>query len=230
MDEEEAEEKSLVPFVLHPAWHGRPIVAMEVDEPHCQNLLQETKCAMTFLSLTPSRVDYSKLPLPRVSSLGDVSLIEDPKSLRKILKLYEQVHPGSSDYLTQCKFFEFKPDDIHYVDSCGEYLHFLAKDYEKCPVDPLARYTKSVIDTVTQSRQGLVQDLIQLCARCAEEPMNITDAFILSVDRLGFNLLACEEREGEEPAWVEIRLPLGRSVRDVPEYLAELNKILDSEE
>lgn len=50
------------------------------------------------------------------------------------------------------------------------------------------------------------------------------------MDRLGFNLLACEEREGEEPAWVEIRLPLGRSVRDVPEYLAELNKILDSEE
>jgi hypothetical protein len=50
MDEEEAEEKTLVPLVLHAAWPGQPIVAMDESEPHCQNLLRETKCAMTVCS------------------------------------------------------------------------------------------------------------------------------------------------------------------------------------
>jgi hypothetical protein len=46
-DAGEAEEKLLVPFVMHPSWPGRPIVAMDQDERHCQNLIQETKCAFT---------------------------------------------------------------------------------------------------------------------------------------------------------------------------------------
>lgn len=46
-DEGEAEEKFLVPYVMHPSWPGHPIVAMEGSESHCANLMHEAKCAMT---------------------------------------------------------------------------------------------------------------------------------------------------------------------------------------
>jgi hypothetical protein len=50
-NDEEAEEKTMVPYVLHPSCPGNPIIAMSDEESHCTNLINEPKCALTVFNL-----------------------------------------------------------------------------------------------------------------------------------------------------------------------------------
>jgi hypothetical protein len=51
----------------------------------------------------------------------------------------------------------------------------------------------------------------------------LIDAFILSLDRIGFNIMAC----CDEDSWIEMRMPFDRVVTDLQEYIVEFNKVFD---
>jgi len=222
-EEEDAEETVSVPYVLLPQWPGSPILAFDQEETHCKNLMIEQKSALTVYNLTPSRIDHTKLPLPRVTTMGQVELIDNPEHIEAISSAFEQTHSVLKEDLSSFKFFHLKIDDLHFVNTVGEYTHIVVPDYLSCKVDPLAKHTKKIIDQI--SSEFSQTDMINLCTNCSDFT-NITDAFILSVDRLGVSLMACEGSD----EWVEMRMPFDRVVTDLKEYNIELVKMFENNE
>jgi hypothetical protein len=223
-EEEDANETISVPYILHPSWPGFPILAFDSEEEHCKNLLTEQKCALTVTNLTPSRIDHTKLPLPRVTTMGRVELITDEQEIESVLQAFEQIHSVSKeDLMNSFKFFQLKIDDLHYVNSMGEYTYLLTTDYLSCKVDPIAKHTKKVIDQI--SKEYSQSDMLKFCRDCSDFA-NLTDAFILSVDRLGVSLMACEGTD----EWVELRMPFERVITDLKEYHIELTKMFENNE
>jgi len=222
-EEEDADETVSVPYILHPYWPGLPILAFDREETHCKNLLIEQKCALTVINLTPSRIDHTKLPLPRVTSMGHVELIDNEEQIEAILQAFVQTHSVSKeDLLSTFKFFQLKIDDLHFVNTMGEYTYIPTADYLSCKADPLAKNTKNLIDQISKDFSQI--DMINLCTNCSDFA-NITDAFILSLDRFGVSLMACEGSE-----WLEMRMPFERVVTDLKEYQIELIKMFENNE
>jgi len=221
-ENDDAEEKTSIPYILHSGWPGNPIIAVNEEDSHYNNLINESKCALTIIPMTPNRIDHTKLPLPRVSLLGDVQLIVNSEQIEDVLSAYVKIHPGSKEYITYYKFFEFIISDLHYVNSLGEYSFYQSNEYESCKVDPIAIHTKKIIDIF--SLEHFQSELIKFCTNCSEFN-NITDAFLVSFDKLGFSIMACEGLE----EWIEMKMPFERVITDLQEYILEMKKIFENE-
>ncbi|GER55933.1 ATP synthase subunit delta [Striga asiatica] len=191
-----------------------------------------------------------KLPA-RVAILGDVVRLEDEKvelaaeSLRDALLAEQRILEESSYSVTgilnssypsltsrsanlqdllqgekQHSIYRFNISSCTYIDRNGGAHEVNPKDIEKSKADPLSSFSMSLIDGVNQNEMRR-RALVLLCITFLNE--NAKDAFLLSIDRKGFDVLGKMKNEG----WKELRFTFNGEARDVHMFC---QKLLEMEE
>ncbi|CAA0811636.1 Unknown protein [Striga hermonthica] len=191
-----------------------------------------------------------KLPA-RVAMLGDVVRLEDEKvelaaeSLRDALLAEQRILEESSYSVTgilnssypsltsrsanlqdllqgekQHSVYRFNISSCMYIDRNGGAHEVNPKDIEKTKADPLSSFSMSLIDGVNQNEMRR-RALVLLCITFLNE--NAKDAFLLSIDRKGFDVLVKMKNGG----WKELRFTFKEDARDVHMFC---QKLLEMEE
>ncbi|KAL8463134.1 hypothetical protein ACS0TY_033082 [Phlomoides rotata] len=195
-----------------------------------------------------------KLPA-RVALVGDVALLEDGKaklateSLRETL-LAEQRAVKESSYAVsgilasshlhstsrianlqeilqsdiQHSVYRFNLSSCTYFDINGEAHAVKLEDIEKSKTDLVARFSVGLIDEINQSEMRR-RALILFCITFLNE--NAKDAFLLSVDRKGFDVLgkilgSVNSDGSREYKWKELRFTFKDEASDVETFCQQL--------
>ncbi|KAH6829555.1 hypothetical protein C2S53_012468 [Perilla frutescens var. hirtella] len=195
-----------------------------------------------------------KLPA-RVALVGDAVLLEDEKarlaseSFRETLladqraveessysvsEIFSSSHPGSTSRSTnleellqgnmQYNLYKFIARSCMYIDINGKAHKVNLEDLEKCKADRLAQFSMSLIDGINRSELRR-RALILFCITFLNE--HAKDAFILSVDRKGFDVLAkvLGSMKGDgsrEYVWKELRFTFKDAASDVETFCQRL--------
>lgn len=195
-----------------------------------------------------------KLPA-RVALVGDAVLLEDEKarlaagSLRETLltdqraveessysvsEIFSSSHLSSTSRSTnleellqgniQYNLYSFIARSCMYIDTNGKAHEVNLEDFEKSKVDRLARFSMSLIDGINQSEVKR-RALILFCITFLNE--NAKDAFVLSIDRKGFDVLAkvlgsVKGDGSREYQWKELRFTFNDVASDVETFCQRL--------
>ncbi|KAI3470718.1 hypothetical protein Pfo_027381 [Paulownia fortunei] len=195
-----------------------------------------------------------KLPA-RVALVGDVVRLEDEKaklaaeSLRETLladhravkeSSYSVSGILSSSYLgstsrsanlqellqgnKQYSVYRFNLSSCMYIDGNGGAHEVNLEDIEKSKADPLSPFSMSLIDGINQSEMRR-RALVLFCITFLNE--NAKDAFLLSVDRKGFDVLAkvlgsVKHDGSREYQWKQLRFTLKHDACDVETFCQQL--------
>ncbi|KAK6145341.1 hypothetical protein DH2020_022161 [Rehmannia glutinosa] len=195
-----------------------------------------------------------KLPA-RVAMVGDVVRLEDEKaelaaeSLRDVIladqrtvkkSSYSVSGILSSSYLgstsrsanlqellqgnKQYSVYRFNLSSCMYIDGNGEAHEVNLEDIEKSKADPLAPFSMSLIDGINQSEMRR-RALVLFCITFLNE--NAKDAFLLSVDRKGFDVLgkvlgSVKNDGSRDYRWKELRFTFKDEARDVETFCQHL--------
>ncbi|KAL3655865.1 hypothetical protein CASFOL_000261 [Castilleja foliolosa] len=195
-----------------------------------------------------------KLPA-RVAMVGDVVRLEDEKatsaaeSLRDTL-LAEQRTVEVSSYSVaeilnssysnsasrsanlqellkgnmQNSVYRLNLSSCLYIDGNGGAHEVKLEDFEKSKADPLSPFSMSLIDGINHSETRR-RALVLFCITFLNE--NAKDAFLLSVDRKGFDVLgkvmgSVKNDGSREYLWKELRFTLKDEARDVETFCRQL--------
>ncbi|XP_057789074.1 uncharacterized protein LOC131005961 [Salvia miltiorrhiza] len=195
-----------------------------------------------------------KLPA-RVALIGDAVLVEEEKAklaaeyLKKILladqKAVEELsysvseilnssHLGSTSRIanlqelfqgdTQYNLYKFNVRSCMYVDTNAKVHEVSLEDIEKSKADCLAQFSMSLIDGINRSETRR-RALILFCITFLNE--NAKDAFILSVDMKGIDVLAkvigsVRDDGSREYQWKELRFAFKDAASDAETFCQRL--------
>ncbi|CAH9126534.1 unnamed protein product [Cuscuta epithymum] len=128
------------------------------------------------------------------------------------------------DENTKYTVYKFKISSCAYIDSKGASHEVALRDIEESKTDPLSPFGTSLIDGINRSEIRR-RALILFCITHMNE--NVKDAFLLSVDRKGFDVLgkvlgAVQSDGSREYQWKEFRITLKEEVSDVQKFCDQL--------
>lgn len=178
-------------------------------------LLEDEKARLAAESLTETLLaeqriieesSYSVSAILNSSNLGSASRNAD---LQKVLQ-------GDIQY----NIYRFNVRSCMYIDTNTKTHDVDLEDIEKSKVDRLAQFSMSLIDGINQS-EARRRALILFCITFLHE--NAKDAFILSVDRKGFDVLAkvlgsVKGDGSREYQWKELRFTFKDAASDVEAF------------
>ncbi|XP_051116567.1 uncharacterized protein LOC127241517 [Andrographis paniculata] len=196
----------------------------------------------------------NKLPT-RVALVGDVLRLKDEKvnlvaeSLQEILQadlsntqelsysvsgiLNSSSHASSSrsenlkELLTDKEHYavyKFDPSSCMYLDGSGRTHEVNLEDIEKCKADPLTPFSTALIDGINQSETRR-RALVLFCITFLKE--HAKDAFLLSIDRKGFDVLgkvldSVGDAGSHEYRWKELRFTFKDEAHNVESFCKHL--------
>jgi len=210
-----------MPFVVHKRWYGSPLLAIRSDEVHYKNIQETQKSAMTFIPLTPLHIVPDEVPLPRVNITGNVVPITKQEDIEIIMAKYDEIHPGSVEYIRKenvFSFYEFQPGDVYYMESTRQLSNITAEEFRQAPEDPISPFSRKLLETIN------TEFLVGLRAICKEYgAVEVDDAFIFGVDKFGFDMLGKETATGN---WLAFRMPWPKPITDLANYEITLKQAL----
>ncbi|KAL7147967.1 hypothetical protein ABFS83_06G146500 [Erythranthe nasuta] len=195
-----------------------------------------------------------KLPA-RVALVGDIVRLEDEKansaaeSLRETVLAYQRAVTESSYSVSgilsspevnstsrienmqdlfqgndQYSVYRFNISSCMYIDAKGGTHEVNLEDMEKSKVDPLSPFLTSLIDGINRSETRR-RALVLFCIAFLNE--NAKDAFLLSADRKGFEVLgkvlgSLNEDGSREYQWKELRFTFKDEARDLEIFCQHL--------
>ncbi|KAL7108982.1 hypothetical protein ACP275_06G147600 [Erythranthe tilingii] len=195
-----------------------------------------------------------KLPA-RVALVGDVVRLEDEKansaaeSLRETVLAYQRAVNESSYSVSgilsspevnstsrienlqdlfqgndQYSVYRFNISSCMYIDGKGGTHEVNLEDMEKSKADPLSPFLTSLIDGINRSETRR-RALVLFCIAFLNE--NAKDAFLLSADRKGFEVLgkvlgSLNEDGSREYQWKELRFTFKEEARDLEIFCQHL--------
>lgn len=117
-------------------------------------------------------------------------------------------------------FHKLEPEEVIFEGSEGVIYQCKASELAETKLDPLAEHSR---DIVMQINANYPDEINSMCLEYGGLPT--TEAFIMSIDRLGFDILGKAIIENK-PQWVEFRVPMEREISDPRIYLQQLQKSL----
>ncbi|KAL3838234.1 hypothetical protein ACJIZ3_022825 [Penstemon smallii] len=120
--------------------------------------------------------------------------------------------------------YKFNPSSCMYIESNGAVHEVKLEDIEKSKPDPLSPFSMSLIDGINQS-ETMRRALVLFCITFLKE--NAKDAFLVSVDRKGFDVLGkvlgpVNDDGSREYQWKELRFTLEEEAHDVETFCRQL--------
>jgi hypothetical protein len=208
---------SLMPYVLLQRWPGCPVIALRTDEKHYEHIQKSTRCSMLIYALTPREINPGQVPVPRVNMLADIRPVESEEAIEMVFEKYKVVHPGSERFLQDRQLFKYyilEPDVLYFFfGSDGKEIpHATGDEYTKAFVDPIAPYSKELIEMMNQKYRT---ELKLLCKEYGDH--DVDEAFMTCVDRLGFDIMAKVSDN-----WIDFRVPWDMPITKVEDYRYEL--------
>ncbi|KAG8390876.1 hypothetical protein BUALT_Bualt01G0129200 [Buddleja alternifolia] len=124
----------------------------------------------------------------------------------------------------QYSVYKFNLSSCVYIDSNGGVHEVNLEDIEKSKSDPLSPFSMGLIDGINQSEKRR-RALILFCITLLNE--NAKDAFLVSVDRKGFDVLgkvlgSVKDDGFREYYWKKLRFTLKNEVCDVETFCQQL--------
>eukprot|EP01126_Amoeba_proteus_P044868 TRINITY_DN5006_c0_g1_i16.p1 TRINITY_DN5006_c0_g1~~TRINITY_DN5006_c0_g1_i16.p1 ORF type:complete len:139 (+),score=34.03 TRINITY_DN5006_c0_g1_i16:480-896(+) len=121
--------------------------------------------------------------------------------------------------LDKFEFFELCVSDVVLVKASGVTYTITAKEFRKSPEDPIALYSKSLIEETNTKYEKELQLVWK-----DHSGREMEDAFVLGVDRRGFDMMGKEV--GGEGEWLEMRMPWEEPILNVDDFRMSINEIL----
>jgi putative heme iron utilization protein len=174
---------SLMPYALDPA--GRPLFLVSNMAMHTQNIKADPRAS---LFVTQPSADGDPLGAARATLVGNILQVpdEDKPSVRET---YLARHENARYWVDFADFSFFRMDllDVYYVGGFGVMGWVTAGDYAQAAPDPLAASAAGIL---THMNADHVDSMILLARTHSqfEASVEITEAAMTSVDRLGFHL------------------------------------------
>ncbi|PIN20831.1 hypothetical protein CDL12_06469 [Handroanthus impetiginosus] len=124
----------------------------------------------------------------------------------------------------QYSIYRFNLSSCMYIDGNGGIHEVNLEDIEKSKADPLSPFSMSLIDGINQSEMRR-RALVLFCITFLNE--NAKDAFLLSVDRKGFDVLGkvlgpIKDDGSREYQWKELRFTFKDEARDAEKFCQQL--------
>jgi len=224
---------TLVSYLINE--NGEPCMLLANNAVHSRNIAANPKVALYVQNpATPGQKGA------RVTLVGEIERITDPKELKECSSLYTERFPDQAQPLQDDRFekyfsmFKLLIKDIYYVSGFGVVTNWVSVDeYKKAEADPLAESSSQLVDEWNRSRQAEFQDLIRVYF-AAE--LGLTEAEtprVTFLDRFGFDFrfrFATEPRKGADkpPRFDtrEYRIGFGTPVMSKEEAQSAMFKIL----
>eukprot|EP01126_Amoeba_proteus_P044871 TRINITY_DN5006_c0_g1_i23.p1 TRINITY_DN5006_c0_g1~~TRINITY_DN5006_c0_g1_i23.p1 ORF type:complete len:306 (+),score=36.48 TRINITY_DN5006_c0_g1_i23:363-1280(+) len=158
--------ESTMPYILHKNWPDHPIIALRKDEVHYNNIKEDNNSTLIIYPHLPKHIQPTHVPLPKVSLLGPLRSIHAKTDKNLIMTIYNKFHPVSRQYFKQnhdkFEFFELCVSDVVLVKASGATYTITAKEFGKSPEDPIALYSKSLIEETNTKYEKELQVIFYL--------------------------------------------------------------------
>ena len=177
---------SLMPYGLTPK--GEPTFLISSMAMHTRNVLSDPKAT---LLIVQSGEGENPLGAGRISLMGHVNAVEDGSFREQVTADYLQRNPSAQNWVHygDFQFFVLNLVDIYFVAGFGMMGWIDAETYHGAEPDPLLPVAAGIGKALPAHERstGDHRDAMALMAKhfCG---IDATDAEMLSVDRLGFNL------------------------------------------
>ncbi|KAF8050414.1 hypothetical protein N665_1967s0002 [Sinapis alba] len=128
------------------------------------------------------------------------------------------VDGGNEKYL----IYKFVPSSCMFIDANGANKEIDLKVLELSKADPLGAWSTNLVDGINKD-ESRRRALILFCLYYLD--INARDAYMVSVDTKGFDLLGkvpSEEEAGDEYQWREFRFQFEEEVKDVEAFCHQL--------
>ncbi|CDY50876.1 BnaA05g37370D [Brassica napus] len=158
------------------------------------------------------------------------AISETPYSVRSILSssdhmyasrcesLKDLVDGGNEKYV----IYKFVPSSCMFIDANGANREIDLKVLELSKADPLGAWSTNLVDGINKN-ESRRRALILFCLYYLD--INARDAYMVSVDTKGFDLLGkvpSEEEAGDEYQWREFRFEFEEEMKDVEAFCHQL--------
>ncbi|KAJ4892839.1 Uncharacterized protein Rs2_19633 [Raphanus sativus] len=158
------------------------------------------------------------------------AISDSPYSVRSILSssdhmyasrcesLKDLVDGGNEKYV----IYKFVPSSCMFIDANGANREIDMKVLELSKADPLGAWSTNIVDGINKD-ESRRRALILFCLYYLD--INARDAYMVSVDTKGFDLLGkvpSEEEAGDEYQWREFRFQFEEEVKDVEAFCHQL--------
>jgi heme iron utilization protein len=170
---------SVMPYGLDE--RGRPIFLISTMAMHTQNLQSDPRAS---LLVTQAAGDSDPLGASRVTLIGNVVTVPDPE-VGNVRKLYLEHYANSKYWVNfdDFSFYRMEVLDVYYVGGFGVMGWVQAPVYHEARPDPLSDVAAGIIEHMNADHK----DAMVLLAK-AFAGIESQEAFMTSVDRLGFHL------------------------------------------
>ena len=164
-----------------PLSQGDVVVLLHEKAEHYRYLSANPKAS---LLVNAHLAEHEAMHIPRVTLLGEARAIENGSDL---VRDYLVRHPDAEPYITLdgLHFFQIDVTGVRYIAGSGRAAWLDALDYRQATPDPLGDEAPWLVHELNEHR---LDDLI-LMARNIRELDWVEDARVVSVDRLGFDMI-----------------------------------------
>jgi len=192
---------SVMPYIM-PYNDGTPVVAIRSGETHFEHLSTTSRASLLVYPLTPQTIPPSQVPLPRLNLTGSAEPIEK-EEVPIMQKKYGERHPGAASIILEedFRFFKLKPKEIYFLGGTeyGKTDVISADAYRDATVDPITAGSLTIIPPFNTKFKDHLHLFPKYYADTSVQPLS---AFVFFVDRLGFNVLAMNQKN----EWTDFRL------------------------
>uniref|UniRef100_A0A1J3E4K3 DUF2470 domain-containing protein n=1 Tax=Noccaea caerulescens TaxID=107243 RepID=A0A1J3E4K3_NOCCA len=159
------------------------------------------------------------------------AISESTNSVRSILNSSNQMYASRCESLKallsnggneKYHIYKFVPSSCMFVDPNGAKKEVDLKVLELSKADPLGAWSLKLVDGINRN-ESRRRALILFCLYYLD--INARDAYMVSVDKKGFDLLGkvpSEEEAGDEYQWREFRFEFEEDVKDVEAFCLQL--------
>ncbi|CAH2055147.1 unnamed protein product [Thlaspi arvense] len=158
------------------------------------------------------------------------AISESPNSVRSILDSSNQMYASRCESLKalvdggdeKYVIYKFVPSSCMFIDPNGDKKEIDLKVLELSKADPLGVWSTKLVDGINKN-ESRRRALILFCLYYLD--INARDAYMVSVDKNGFDLLGkvpSEEVAGDEYQWREFRFEFEEEVKDVAAFCHQL--------
>ncbi|MDJ0656967.1 MAG: pyridoxamine 5'-phosphate oxidase family protein [Xanthomonadales bacterium] len=164
-----------------PLSQGDVVVLLHEKAEHYRYLSANPKAS---LLVNAHLAEHEALHIPRVTLLGEARAIEDGQEL---VRDYLVRHPDAEPYISLdgLHFFQLDVSGARYIAGSGRAVWLDATDYRAASPDPLGDEAPWLVQDLNEHRHN---DLV-LIARNLREQEWVEEARVVSVDRLGFDMI-----------------------------------------
>ncbi|GAB4820158.1 hypothetical protein N2152v2_007204 [Parachlorella kessleri] len=182
---------------------GHPVFAFSDLSAHTGDVKKDGRCSLTVLA-----DGFKGMDAARVNLKGEVAPILDREQRDAVRQLYLQRHPGSY-WVDFGDFTWFRMDRIaaaRVVGGFGRAGKVGAEEYLAAQPDPVAKFSGPVGGHMNKDHADSTRAMVKHYVG-----LTVSKATILSLDRLGMNLVV--EKEGHDTPF-KLRLPFPRPATD----------------